>query len=102
LASSQLPEPLVESLDITFLVAKSYPQLLPKTHELAIKRLLGELHCIQPLSLSAPPLDDPAEGVQNPSIGKLLEQKDISQAWREALAYKQDLYPKHQHNPLST
>ncbi len=49
------------------------------------------LHAIQPLSLFIPPPKNRAEGIPNPAIGQHLAKPNISEAWRNALLFKEDL-----------
>jgi hypothetical protein len=74
-------------------MAKFYPSLLPECCKPSIIELLNELHAIQPLSLSAPPLDaqDQSLGFANAKIDEYLLREDISSSWREALEFKRNL-----------
>lgn len=92
LTSATLSTPLTNTLEITYLIGNRYPSLIPPPHRSTIEDLLGKLHAIQPLSLSIPPPENRSEGIPNPIIGQYLSQPGISDAWRNALIYKEDLW----------
>ena len=91
LVSPKLHSPITETLDITYLVCRSYPKLMPPEHSDIIKVLLFELKSIEPFSLCFPPPENRAEGSPNPYIEELLARPDISDTWRKALQYKLEL-----------
>jgi hypothetical protein len=93
MTSSSLTQPITESLEVTLHMASFYPNLLPESHKPAVIELLGELHAIQPLSLSAPPLEpqDQSLGYVNSIADEYLLHEDISPSWRKALEYKRTL-----------
>jgi hypothetical protein len=92
MTSTSLLQPVTESLEITLLMATHYPSLLPEQYRPLIIRLLSELHAIQPLSLSAPPLEAHNQhiGLANVKIDEHLRE-DISFNWRKALEFKRSL-----------
>jgi glutathione S-transferase len=87
MTSPALPEPLTDSLDITYHLCDLYPRLGPKEHKETIYRLLKELHQIQYLSLSFTPAQNRAGGI-TVAVEKLRAQPDISDKYREALEFK--------------
>jgi glutathione S-transferase len=93
LTSTILPEPVTGSLEIILYLANFLPNLVPEIHKSIIIELLNELHAIQPLSLSAPPLEreKQQEGNVNPKIDEYLQQDAISTSWQKALEYKKIL-----------
>lgn len=87
MTSPSLPEPMTDSLPITYHICELYPHLAPAPHKELSYRLLKELHAIQFLSLSFTPRQNRAGGITI-AIQKLLERDDISEKYREALEWK--------------
>ncbi|KAK2685464.1 hypothetical protein QWA68_015698 [Fusarium oxysporum] len=90
LASSSMPENVNDSLDITHLIAKSYPSLIPETHSEDITRLLFKLHDMNYFSLSFPGRPIVATSLVA-AVEKRLRQTDISEKYRKALEFKLDV-----------
>lgn len=82
------PQPLTDSLDISYWFCSVYPRLLPAQHESFIQRILREIHSIEGLSLSAARPKQPQEDVVNPACDTILVKHDINEQYREALQYK--------------
>lgn len=82
-----LPEPMPESVDISYYICAWYPRLLPREHEAVIRSLVHELHEINYNVLTFGP------GSQHPTrlaakVEELLCQPEISDAYRHALEHK--------------
>ncbi|KAH8683737.1 hypothetical protein BGZ61DRAFT_456240 [Ilyonectria robusta] len=90
LASSNLPENIKDSLDITHFIAKSYPSLIPATHSEQITRLLFKLHDMNYFSLSFAGRPIVAASIVA-GVEKRLQQTDNSERYRKALESKLDM-----------
>ncbi|KAI0168079.1 hypothetical protein BJ166DRAFT_521413 [Pestalotiopsis sp. NC0098] len=82
-----LPEPMPESVDISYYICAWYPRLLPREHEAVIRSLVHELHEINYGVLTF------GLGSQHPTrlaakVEELLCQPEISDAYRHALEHK--------------
>ncbi|KAL4917360.1 hypothetical protein BDW62DRAFT_201790 [Aspergillus aurantiobrunneus] len=79
LTAKSLPSPLTDALSIVYWVCDHCPNLLPKTHQKEICRLLAELH-------------ETIEGFSaaNPAVEDFLTAHDITPTHRKALEYKRD------------
>lgn len=81
------PEPMPESVDITWYLCERYPSLLPSQHAETIKRLVTKLHEISFYSLSFGNM--PARGLAiQDKIDETLKDPSISDRYRKALLYK--------------
>lgn len=87
MSSPSLPEPLTDSLDITYFLCDLYPNLAPEQHEEVIRDLLKQLHEIQYLSLSFTPAQNRAGGITT-AIEELQAQQGLSESYSKALKYK--------------
>ncbi|KAH8204270.1 hypothetical protein TruAng_001556 [Truncatella angustata] len=85
------PEALTNSQAISYWFCELYPKLLPKAHREVIEVLLGQLHSIEGLSLSAPRPEDPQEDNVDPACDNLLARTGISDEYRRALEYKKEV-----------
>ena len=86
LVNANTGDRLPESVDITLLMAKSYPNLLPTGHEQEIKRLLSELHTVNFFSLTFTGQHHvPRSWMQ--SLNQKLD-GDISERYRAAIKQK--------------
>ena len=106
LASPQLPEPLTSTLEMTRLLGASYPSLYPPVHVAVIEKLLGQLHAIQPLSLSVSMSaakatsgeghhskeQEPAPLLRNPGLEERLAHPETSESYRSALRFKAEFH----------
>jgi hypothetical protein len=88
MTGGDLTTPLTSSLDISYWLCTKYPRLMPRKHELIIRRILVDLHGIEALSLST----DRSGGFPCPAVDSLLAKSTLSTGYREALQRKRELY----------
>lgn len=82
-----LPEPLHETLDITWYLCKWYPKLLPSKQEATIRSLIEELHRIVYPVLTFGPDDQHALEL-NEKLQQILNRNNISNEYRKVLEHK--------------
>jgi len=88
LMSPSLDKPITETLDITYHLAKMYPNLIPDAHRADMERLLRELHQINYFSLSMKPdVGGPRMQKTKSEIQQTLN-GDVSERYKKALRYK--------------
>ncbi|KAI0129753.1 hypothetical protein BJ170DRAFT_617442 [Xylariales sp. AK1849] len=83
--------PIADSLDISYWFCDVYPGLLPEKHRSLIRNILGELHSIEGMSLSAPRPEQPEVDNEDPAVDTLLAKTNISSEYRYALEYKNSI-----------
>ncbi|KAM0247751.1 hypothetical protein ACHAQJ_009712 [Trichoderma viride] len=96
LASPSLPEPIYDSVKITYYLASLFPSLMPPSHADMISSLLEKIHDINFFTITFTGRSDIANSIEE-KILRLMD-SDVSPQYQKALQYKLEIQRKEKIN----